>query len=91
VENMQRQSKRLLESGFNAITEGHNICMVYTNFETSIKEKHGIDIKGWPESVPFTSPYKIGTVDEIRSLRDALRNGTCHWVKLTPRQCQEHT
>ncbi|KAG1901631.1 uncharacterized protein F5891DRAFT_1187510 [Suillus fuscotomentosus] len=90
VENMQRQSKHLLESGFNVITKGHNICMVYMNFETSIKEKHGINIKGWPENVLFTSPYKIGTVDKIRSLHHALQNGTCHWVNFTPHQHQEH-
>jgi len=35
-------------------------------------------------------PFANGTVLEIRTLRDDLRSGACHWVKLTKSQLTAH-
>jgi hypothetical protein len=58
----------------------------YANFNTSIKAKLGIDVKDWPEGVPFKSPYAIGNMEQISTLRDALKTRTCHFVKMPPRE-----
>lgn len=64
--------------------------MNYTNYETAIVATYGVRLVGWPSSVPFTNPSNIGTVWEIRQLRDDLRSGACHWKKLTKNQREEH-
>ncbi|KAI6029494.1 hypothetical protein BKA83DRAFT_4489456 [Pisolithus microcarpus] len=69
LENMQKQSKSGLDSGFSTITkhlcQEKPICLQFANFE-QIKYKFGIDYEGWPDRIPFSSPYKIQTIDEIR-------------------------
>ncbi|KAI5982226.1 hypothetical protein EDD15DRAFT_2181371, partial [Pisolithus albus] len=44
----------------------------------------------WPDGIPFNSPYKIQTVDEIRHLRDAIRDNSFRWVKMTPSQHHDY-
>ena len=55
----------------------------------SIKLKHGIDKKGWPETVPFTSPRSIANIKLIRQLQDALRVNQCYFVKMTSQEHQD--
>ena len=57
--------------------------MNYNNYDTAIVETYGVKIVGWPASVPFTNPSNIGTIGEIRKLRDALKSGECRWKKLS--------
>ncbi|KAI6101304.1 hypothetical protein F5141DRAFT_1066043 [Pisolithus sp. B1] len=68
LENMQKQAKNGLDSGFSSITkhlhQGKAVCLQFVNFE-QIKYKFGIDYEGWPDGIPFSSPYKIQTIDEI--------------------------
>ncbi|KAG1727462.1 uncharacterized protein EDB91DRAFT_1061143, partial [Suillus paluster] len=61
----------------------------YTNFDTAIKEKLGIDLRGWPEDVPFQSPTSINDLNTLWKLHDALREGYCRWFRMTPRQHDE--
>jgi len=64
--------------------------MNYFNYETAIVEALGQRLVGWPKTVKFANPSEIGTVNEIRMLRDYLKSGQCHWVKLTRSQVDEH-
>ncbi|KAI5984416.1 hypothetical protein EDD15DRAFT_2177263 [Pisolithus albus] len=61
----------------------------FANFE-QIKYKFGIDYEGWPEGIPFSSPYKLQTIDEIRRLRDAIRDDSFRWVKMSSSQHHEY-
>ncbi|KAI6016064.1 hypothetical protein BKA83DRAFT_4060650, partial [Pisolithus microcarpus] len=61
----------------------------FANFE-QIKYKFGIDYEGWPDGILFCSPYKIQTVDEICCLRDAIRENSFQWVKMTSSQHLEY-
>ncbi|KAI5999680.1 hypothetical protein EDD15DRAFT_2193711 [Pisolithus albus] len=83
LENMQKQAKIGLDSGFSSITkhlrQEKAIRLRFANFE-QIKYKFGIDYEGWPDGIPFCSPYKIQTIDEIRRLRDAIRDNSFRWV-----------
>lgn len=57
--------------------------MNYENYEVSIVETYGVKLVGWPPSVTFTCPSKIGTVGDMQKLRDALRSGQCFWKRLS--------
>ncbi|KAI6032398.1 hypothetical protein EDC04DRAFT_2572054, partial [Pisolithus marmoratus] len=61
----------------------------FANFE-QIKYKFGIDYEGWPDRIPFSSPYKIQTIDKICHLQDAIRENSFWWVKMTPSQHHEY-
>ncbi|KAI5992242.1 hypothetical protein EDD15DRAFT_2168562 [Pisolithus albus] len=93
LENMQKQAKKGLDSGFVSITkhlrQEKPIHLRFANFE-QIKYKFGIDYEGWPDGIPFSSPYKIQTIDEICRLRDAIRENTFQWVKMTSSQHREY-
>lgn len=64
--------------------------MNYANYETVIVEALGARLLGWPSNVRFANPSDIGTVGEIRTLRDHLKSGHCHWKKLTRAELDEH-
>ncbi|KAI6111207.1 hypothetical protein F5141DRAFT_1063538 [Pisolithus sp. B1] len=89
LENMQKQAKNGLDSGFSSITK--HLCqekaihLRFANFK-QIKYKFGIDYKGWPDGILFCSPYKIQTIDEICCLQDAIRENSFWWVKMTSSQ-----
>ena len=64
--------------------------MNYANYETSIMQQMGVRLVGWLKTVKFINPSQIGTVLEIHTLRDGLRSGGCHWIKLTRAQLDMH-
>ncbi|KAH7904274.1 hypothetical protein BJ138DRAFT_1019348 [Hygrophoropsis aurantiaca] len=66
------------------------VSMNYDNYETKIMRNLNVKLVGWPTGIPFTSPSKINTVTEIRKLRDALKDGTCHWVAMSAAEIEEH-
>ena len=72
------------------ITNIANIGMNYTNYKTTIIQKHHVQLLGWP-SIPFVNPHMIMTVATINSLHHALTIATCKWVVLMKHQQKEHT
>ena len=72
------------------VTNNKKVKMNYANYETYIIQQMGVRMVGWPKSVKFVNPSQIGTVLEIRTLRDDLKSGACHWVKLTKSQLDAH-
>ncbi|KIK20518.1 hypothetical protein PISMIDRAFT_12899 [Pisolithus microcarpus 441] len=73
LENMQKQAKNGLDSGFVSITkhlrQEKPIHLRFANFK-QIKYNFGINYEGWPDGIPFNSPYKIQTIDKIRQHHD---------------------
>lgn len=64
--------------------------MSYVNYERDIVTRYKVKLVGWPPAVKFASPSEIGTVDDIRLLRQALKVGDCKWIIQTRRQQQAH-
>ncbi|KAI6015474.1 hypothetical protein PISMIDRAFT_111849, partial [Pisolithus microcarpus 441] len=62
----------------------------FINFEVAIKEKYGIDLLGWLEGVPFQSPCAITSAENLWTLHDALKAGTCHWAYMSRQQHLEY-
>jgi len=67
-----------------------NVNMSYEHYDHNIVSHHMVKLNGWPASLQRISPSKINTVEEIRSLRDALKAGDCMWSKLSPCQHTAH-
>ncbi|KAG0708394.1 hypothetical protein DFH29DRAFT_1065763 [Suillus ampliporus] len=88
LENMQKQVGRLILSG--QMTGKDNIGMNYPNYIKSIVLSYSIVLDGWPETIPFMSPWNIHTVCEIWELCDALKAGTCAWKRLTKTELEKY-
>jgi hypothetical protein len=56
--------------------------MNYERYIKAVVLGYGCALIGWPQSVNFISPTNISTVDEMRTLHDTLRDGTCRWKVL---------
>lgn len=74
-----------------AVTSKKDIAMNYNNYNTAIIETYAVQLVGWPPGINFISPSNIGTVGEIRRIRDALKARTCYWTTLTPVEVKTHT
>lgn len=67
-----------------------NVMMSYVKYERDIVAKHKVQLLGWPTTIKFANPSEIGTIDDIRKLRLALRGGDCKWVVQSKRQQVAH-
>jgi hypothetical protein len=63
--------------------------MNYATYEKSIVERYRVKLVGWTYD-KFVNPSHIGTMTDICKLRDALKCGECHWVRLSQRELQDH-
>ncbi|KAG2119353.1 hypothetical protein DEU56DRAFT_747365 [Suillus clintonianus] len=66
-----------------------DLTMNYQNYEKAIVLVYGVKLDGWPEGLPFLAPSHMHTVLEVRTLRDALVTGACHWKKLNRRELED--
>lgn len=57
--------------------------MCYVKYERDIVTKHKVELVGWPASIKFANPSEIGTVEDIRNLRQVLKVGECKWIVQT--------
>ncbi|KIJ58005.1 hypothetical protein HYDPIDRAFT_56796, partial [Hydnomerulius pinastri MD-312] len=73
------------------ITGKGDIPMNYLNYDKGIVQAYGVQLINWPPTVKFANPSTIGTVVEIRRLRDTLKTGTCTWKKLSRRELDAHS
>src|ERR1700722_6650160 len=63
--------------------------MSYSDYITSIIERYRVKLTGWTYK-DFVSPSKIGTITDIRNLRDALREGHCYWIRLSRNEVEAY-
>ncbi|KAG1832279.1 hypothetical protein F4604DRAFT_1946214 [Suillus subluteus] len=91
LEAVRKQVRKMIVRGLIALTGKKNITMNYSNYETAVVETYAVRLIGWPASIKFINPSNIGTVGDIRKLRDALKARTCYWTALTPVEVKAHT
>lgn len=65
--------------------------MSYTRYDVDIVQKLHVKLVGWPAGILFASPSLIGTVGDVKILREALQTQECKWVSLSQRQHEEHS
>src|ERR1700722_1745759 len=63
--------------------------MSYSGYNTSIVERYRVKLIGWTYK-DFVNPSKIGTITDVRNLRDALRSGQCHWTRLSQNEVETY-
>jgi hypothetical protein len=63
--------------------------MNYVNYDDNVVRRYRVKIVGWTYSV-FVNPADINTITDIRTLRDALKTGSCHWVSLSTQEMKDH-
>lgn len=64
--------------------------MNYVNYEKVIIQKHHVKLAGWPKNVKFVTPANLSSVDDVRTLRHALKSNECHWVQLSEAEVKEN-
>lgn len=62
------------------IKNNKKIGMEYVNYDKMMQDLK-VALLGWPKTVKFANPSTIGTVGELKVLRDDLKSGKCHWQK----------
>lgn len=63
--------------------------MSYIDYSTAVVIRYQVKLVGWTYST-IVSPSEIGSVQDLRVLRDALRCGACKWIRLSKAQLAEY-
>jgi hypothetical protein len=79
-----------LNSLIETVSHSTNAVMNYPNYEHQIMQKHQVKLVGFTFH-EFISPFNISTVNDLRILRDALRCGSCCWVRMTKGEVARHS
>ncbi|KAJ6511742.1 hypothetical protein DFH09DRAFT_1333628 [Mycena vulgaris] len=88
VDFLKAKIRDAVLSGLVAIAGQLDIHMDYLHHEESIVLKHSVELVGW-SCDRFVNPSKLSSaLPVLQELRDALKDGKCKWVKLTPEQLQ---
>ncbi|KAG6876904.1 hypothetical protein C0992_011402 [Termitomyces sp. T32_za158] len=74
----------------DCIPVNKTIKMNYLNYDTAIVKKYHVHLVGWPARLTFGSPSNISTLDDVRLLHSALKNGQCKWMFLAVEERKEH-
>ena len=71
------------------ITGNWKVTMYYVDYEEKIVQRYGIELVGWTYR-KFVNPSELSTsLPGLQQLLDAINNGTCKFIKLTPLQLSE--
>ncbi|KAJ7430371.1 hypothetical protein B0H11DRAFT_1722741, partial [Mycena galericulata] len=81
---MQKECTEMIKSGLVTAAGKTKIAMNYDNYINALVEGQNLGMLGWPEGVAFKRMSKQSAIGPLRTLRDALRSGTCRWKALTP-------
>ncbi|KAJ6459295.1 hypothetical protein C8R45DRAFT_1109620 [Mycena sanguinolenta] len=86
LQSMRKEITRMIKEGLRVACKKTKCAMNYERYIKVIILGYGVIIVGWPKSVDFISPTNISSVDDMRKLRDAWRDGACHWKILSARE-----
>ena len=64
--------------------------MYYVDYEEKIVQRYGIELVGWTYE-KFVNPSELSTsLPGLQQLLDAINNGSCKFIKLSPLQLIKH-
>ncbi|KAJ7732876.1 hypothetical protein B0H16DRAFT_1732607 [Mycena metata] len=55
----------------------------WSQYWTVMVVKNHLMLRGWPLDRPVCNPYDIKDIDSMRKVRNAMREGSCFWHRLT--------
>ncbi|KAJ6487576.1 hypothetical protein C8R45DRAFT_929836 [Mycena sanguinolenta] len=83
LQSMRKEVTRMVKEGLMIASKRKKIAMNYERYVKVVILGHGVIIVGWPKGIDFTSPTHISSVDDMRKLRDAWKDGSCRWKILS--------
>ncbi|KAJ7120514.1 hypothetical protein C8R43DRAFT_846623, partial [Mycena crocata] len=83
LREMQQECTAIITSGLREILNITKVAMNYENYINALVLGKGVGLVGWPEGVDFKRMSKQSAIGPLRKLRDALKDTTCHWKKLS--------
>ncbi|KAJ7769755.1 hypothetical protein B0H14DRAFT_3509418 [Mycena olivaceomarginata] len=84
--SIPKECTELIKAGLRTITGQMKIAMNYDNYIKAIVEAKNVGLLGWLHGVYFKRMSLQSAIGPLRTLRDALKAGTCKWVILSARQ-----
>ncbi|KAJ7670819.1 hypothetical protein DFH06DRAFT_1125105 [Mycena polygramma] len=87
-QDRRTESVDMLKSSLGATFGVGPVNMEYIKYTDRIKAAMGVQLIGWPESLPFQALSTIGSggAEGINVLWERLKNRTCRWVDIEPAQ-----
>ncbi|KAF8798251.1 hypothetical protein BYT27DRAFT_7218520 [Phlegmacium glaucopus] len=86
---MQTECSATINGTLKTASRSLKAIMNYINYDIQVVQKHQCKLVGWTFN-KFISPFDIHTIDDLRTLRDALHCGACHWVRMTKAEVSKH-
>ncbi|KAJ7343744.1 hypothetical protein DFH08DRAFT_810296 [Mycena albidolilacea] len=83
---MQKECTEMIKTGLQTIAGRTKIAMNYDNYIKAIVEGKNFGLLGWSRDVDFKWMSKQSAIGPLRTLRDALKAGTCRWAVLSASQ-----
>ncbi|KAJ7475286.1 hypothetical protein B0H11DRAFT_1918251 [Mycena galericulata] len=80
---MQKECTEMIKTGLITAAGKTKIAMNYDNYIKALVEGKNLGLLGWPKGVEFKWMSKQSAIGPLRTLRDALKSGDCHWKVLT--------
>ncbi|KAJ7712602.1 hypothetical protein B0H14DRAFT_3523839 [Mycena olivaceomarginata] len=80
--SMQKECTKMIKTSLC----GTKIAMNSENYVKAIVEALNVGLLGWPKGVDFKRMSKQSAIGPLRTLRNALKAGTCRWAILTASQ-----
>ncbi|KAJ3562924.1 hypothetical protein NP233_g9275 [Leucocoprinus birnbaumii] len=89
LSDLQRGCAKMISESLSRVLGRPNARMSYGDYDTAIRQRHHIQLRGWPKGVPFKPPSQIARFNDVRALHNALRLNECVWVKMTRSEIDE--
>ncbi|KAJ7209893.1 hypothetical protein B0H12DRAFT_971763, partial [Mycena haematopus] len=80
---MQQECTGMIKAGLQTALKKTKVAMNYENYIKALVEGKNVGLVNWPEGVEFKRMSLQSAIGPLRTLRDALKCGTCRWKVLT--------
>ncbi|KAJ7134940.1 hypothetical protein C8R43DRAFT_1132858 [Mycena crocata] len=78
----QKECTRIIKDGLMRELNVTKIAMNFENYINTLVLGKNIGLVNWRHGVEFKHMSLQSSIGPLRTLRDALKNGTCHWMTL---------
>ncbi|KAJ7254623.1 hypothetical protein B0H12DRAFT_1233287 [Mycena haematopus] len=85
VSDVRKDVSKYLQEGFRKITNSPNATMEYVHYDVAVREAKGVELAGFPADVQIEKRAEWN-VETGRRIREMLKTGAIHWVKMTKSQ-----
>ncbi|KAF8798805.1 hypothetical protein BYT27DRAFT_7343194 [Phlegmacium glaucopus] len=86
---MKQECSATINGGLKTAVKSQQAIMNYINYDVQVVQRLKVKLMGWTFHM-FVSPQDINAVDDLRTLRDALRCGSCFWMRMSNPEVTRH-